>query len=78
MAWAIDAMLADSQHQDHENSCRAVISGMVRVLVCLACPAGSGWLGRTGTACPPINLLLAGGGSQRGSVPPLAVPNKQL
>ena len=59
MAWVIGAMLADSQHQDHENTYKVVISGMTRMRVFLSCPAGAGWLGLTGTASPPINLLLA-------------------
>ena len=59
--WVIDAMQADSQHQDHENTYKVVFSGMARVRVFLAWAAGPGGLGRTGASSPPINLLLAGG-----------------
>ena len=61
MEWGIDAMLADSQHQDHESTYKVVVSWMARLLVFLAWAAGSGWFGRAGASSPPINLLLQGG-----------------
>ena len=59
--WVIDAMLADSQYRVHENTYKVVFSGMARMLVFLSWTVGVGWLGRTGTSSPPINLLLQGG-----------------
>ena len=70
MAWVIGAMLADKQHQDHENTYKAVLLGVVLVRAFLSCTAGSGSGMRTLTSSPPINLLLAGG-SQGGNAPPL-------
>ena len=68
MEWGIDAMLADSQHQDHESIYKVVISGLARLRVFLSWAAGPGSGMRTGSSSPPINLLLAGG-SQGGTLP---------
>ena len=68
MAWVIDAMLADSQHQDHENTYKVVFSGLARLLVFLSWAAGAGSGMRAGSTSPPINLLLQG--VPKGDTPP--------
>ena len=60
-AWATDYTRAVQLHLERENIYKAVISGMVRVLVLLACIAGAGLAGGTGTTAAAIKKRSSGG-----------------